>query len=73
MLIAGAIVLIIALLLACPVTVSGEYEEELSVTVRYLFFRIRVLPQQEKKKKASGGQKQEKKKLDNVRYFQVMS
>ena len=46
MLIAGAIVLIIALLLACPVTVSGEYVEELSVTVRYLFFRIRVLPQQ---------------------------
>ena len=62
MLIAGAIVLIIALLLACPVTVSGEYEEELSVTVRDLFFRIRVLPQQEKKKKAAGGQKQEKKK-----------
>ena len=61
MLIAGAIVLIIALLLACPVTVSGEYEEELSVTVRYLFFRIRVLPQQEKKKKAAGGQKQKTK------------
>ena len=32
------------------------------MTVRYLFFRIRVLPQQEKKKKAAGGQKQEKKK-----------
>lgn len=66
MLIAGAIVLIIALLLACPVTVSGEYEEELSVTVRYLFFRIRVLPQQEKKKAQAEQTEETKNKIREI-------
>ncbi len=63
MLIAGAIVLIIALLLACPVTVSGEYEEELSVTVRYLFSvfaccrsrKKKKLPAAKNRKKKSAG------------------
>lgn len=51
MLIAAGIVLVVALLLACPVTVKVFFEKELAVTVGYLFFRFRLLPSREKKKK----------------------
>ena len=40
MLIAAGIVLVLALLLASPVTVKVLYENEWAVTVRYLFLRF---------------------------------
>ena len=48
MLIAAGILAFLAILLACPVTVSASFEEELSLRIRYLFFRFTVLPAKEK-------------------------
>ncbi|MCI1966515.1 MAG: DUF2953 domain-containing protein [Oscillospiraceae bacterium] len=43
--IAGFIILLLIFLLACSVTVESSFEEELSVWVKFLFVRFRVLPQ----------------------------
>lgn len=65
MLIAMGIVLVIALLLAFPVTVQVSYEKEFTVVVGYLFFRFRLLPSREKKKephREKGKQEKQEKK-----------
>ena len=53
------IVAFLALLLAAPVHVYADYEETLSLKIRYLFIPYRVLPQKEKPEKP---QKEKKKK-----------
>ncbi len=78
MLIAAGIVLVLALLLASPVTVKVLYENEWAVTVRYLFLRFRVFPPKEKpsgkkekphteKKKDTGKKSQKDEKKQGIR------
>ena len=62
MLIAAGIVLVLALLLASPVTVKVLYEDEWAVTVRYLFLRFRVFPPKEQSSEKKKKPRKEKKK-----------
>ena len=62
MLIAAGIVLVLALLLACPVTVKVLYEDEWAVTVRYLFLRFRVFPPKEQSSEKKKKPRKKKKK-----------
>ena len=54
--IVAGILLALALLLLCPVTVTTTFREELTLRVRYLFFTYQVAPRKEKP-----AEKQEKK------------
>lgn len=71
MLIAAGIVLVLALLLASPVTVKVLYEDEWAVTVRYLFLRFRVFPPKEqsseKKKKDAEKESEKDEKKQGIR------
>lgn len=60
MLTAAAILVILALLLASPVTVTAFFEQELALKLRYLFLRFSVLPVRNKPKKEK--EKPDKKK-----------
>lgn len=50
--IVSGIVIIIAILPLCPVCLTWKYEEELSVTAKYLFFNFMLLPAKQKQEKA---------------------
>jgi hypothetical protein len=54
------ILLLIAFLLLCPVTVSAEFKNELSIRIKYLFIRHKIFPQPEKPKKEENEKKKEK-------------
>ena len=56
------IILFIILLLALPVHVIAEWNEKLTLRVRYLFFKFTIIPgkEKEKKKKTPKKEKEEK-------------
>ena len=60
--IVAAIILLIVLVLSIPVYVSFSYDEKLFLSVRYLFFEYRILPQGEKKEKKPKKEKKKKEK-----------
>ena len=60
------IIAFILLLLMCPFKVSVEYEEEVKVTLGYLFLKFAVVPKKPKKKKKKKSRKAGKSKKDNT-------
>lgn len=59
-----AIILFFAFLMFMPITVYGEFENSVKLSVRYLFVKIRILPQKPKKKTQKKKEKKEKKETD---------
>lgn len=58
----AAIILFFAFLFFMPLVVYAHFDEELTVSVRYLFVKIRLLPEKEKKKKEKKPKPAKKKK-----------
>ena len=56
------IILFIVLLLALPVHVIAEWNEKLTLRVRYLFFKFTVIPGKEKEKKPKAEKKEKSEK-----------
>lgn len=57
-----SVLLFIFFLLLLPVTVQAEYTDRLYVHIKYLFVKIRLLPQKEKKKKKKKRKEESKEK-----------
>ncbi len=57
----GGILLVLLLLLVCPLRLEVSFEEEFTLTLRYLFLKFRLLPAREKPEKPEKKKKKPKK------------